>query len=287
MDTEQLKTFLEVSRTRHFGRAAQKLFLSQSAVSSRIKALEDQLGTPLFIRNRNDIQLTAAGNRLLNHADNILNAWNRAKHDVGIEDEMKTSLAIAGTPSLWDISLQDWLHRLHQTQPDIAIHAEVLDTSAILSRLMEGSLDLGFTFEPPQAPQLEIRQIAAISLQMVSDKANINASEALANDYVLVDWGLAFAIAHARHFPNAGPPTISLPLGRIAQEYLLNCGGSAYLTEPTVEGAITAGKLFKVADAPVIERPAYAVWSANMKKSELVHKALDLMSEADSGQITW
>lgn len=48
MDTELLKTFLEVSRTRHFGRAAESLYLTQSAVSFRIRQLENQLGCEPF-----------------------------------------------------------------------------------------------------------------------------------------------------------------------------------------------------------------------------------------------
>ena len=53
VDTELLKTFLEVSRTRHFGRAAEALYLTQSAVSFRIRQLENQLGVNLFTRHRN------------------------------------------------------------------------------------------------------------------------------------------------------------------------------------------------------------------------------------------
>ncbi len=60
MDTELLKTFLEVSRTRHFGRAAEALYLTQSAVSFRIRQLENQLGVNLFTRHRNNIRLTTA-----------------------------------------------------------------------------------------------------------------------------------------------------------------------------------------------------------------------------------
>lgn len=276
MDTDQLRTFLEISRTRHFGRAAQNLFLSQSAVSSRIKALEAQLGTPLFVRTRNNIQLTPAGNRLLVHAENILAAWGRAKHDVAIEENKGVSLAIAGTPSLWDITLQEWLHKLHTNQPGIAIHGEVLDTEEMVRRLMEGTLDLGFTFESPQVPQIEIQQIMTIPLIMVSNRANLSVYEALSKDYVLVEWGLAFSIAHARHFPELLSTAIRLPLGRIAQDYLLSCGGSAYLAEPTISEAIAQGKLYRVEDAPVIERPAYAIYSAGKERSDSVHTALEL-----------
>ena len=65
MDTELLKTFMEVSRTRHFGRAAENLYLTQSAVSFRVRQLEGLLGVELFSRQRNNIRLTPAGEKLL------------------------------------------------------------------------------------------------------------------------------------------------------------------------------------------------------------------------------
>ena len=278
MDTDQLKTFLEVSRTRHFGRAAQNLFLSQSAVSARIKGLEEQIGTPLFVRDRNDIHLTPAGHRLLNHSESILAAWNRAKYDVMIEDEMDASLAVAGMPSLWDITLLEWLHAMHQNQPGVVIHAEVQDANTILHKLMEGTLDLGFVFEAPQVAQIETQQIATIPLIMVSSRSNISSKEALLQEYILVDWGHAFAIAHTRHFSDASPPRVRLPLGRIALDYLLACGGSAYLAEPMVNTALAAGTLFRVDDAPIIERPAYALYTRNPEQAELIQQSLELLT---------
>jgi DNA-binding transcriptional LysR family regulator len=72
MDTDLLRTFIEVSKTRHFGRAAENLYLTQSAVSFRIRQLEQQLGVSLFARHRNNIQLTQSGEHLLPYA-----AWHR------------------------------------------------------------------------------------------------------------------------------------------------------------------------------------------------------------------
>lgn len=88
MDTELLKTFTEVSRTRHFGRAAESLYLTQSAVSFRIRQLENQLGVNLFTRHRNNIRLTAAGEKLLPYAETLMSTgrpparrW-RIPHDI-------------------------------------------------------------------------------------------------------------------------------------------------------------------------------------------------------------
>ena len=278
MDTEQLKTFLEVSRTRHFGRAAQNLFLSQSTVSARIKGLEDQIGTPLFVRDRNDIHLTPAGHRLLSHSESILAAWNRAKQSVAIQDDMETLLAVAGMPSLWDITLQGWLQAMHKNQPGVVIQAEVHDSDAILRRLMEGTLDLGFVFEAPQMAKIESRLVARIPLILVSSHAGTNSDAAFGQEYILVDWGNTFSISHARHFPDISPPRIRLPLGRIALDYLLACGGSAYLAEPMVSAALASSKLFRVDDAPVIERPAYALYAGNAEQVELIEQSMELIT---------
>ncbi|CAM5206211.1 LysR family transcriptional regulator [Alishewanella longhuensis] len=102
MDTELLKTFLEVQRTRHFGKAAENLYLTQSAVSFRIRQLEQQLGVNLFVRYRNNIQLTAAGERLLPHAQTMLSALQRARHDVALSAQQAKQLAIAAPTTIWD-----------------------------------------------------------------------------------------------------------------------------------------------------------------------------------------
>ncbi len=100
VDTELLKTFLEVSKTRHFGRAAESLYLTQSAVSFRIRQLETQLGTNLFTRHRNNIRLTLAGERLIiPYAESLMNTWLQAKEISHASQH--SELSIGATASLW------------------------------------------------------------------------------------------------------------------------------------------------------------------------------------------
>lgn len=82
MDLELLRTFLEVARLRNFGRAAEALYLTQAAVSARIKLLETQLDVQLFDRYKRDIRLTPEGNRLVRHAELLLANWRKARQDV-------------------------------------------------------------------------------------------------------------------------------------------------------------------------------------------------------------
>ena len=278
MDIDLLKTFLEVYRTRHFGRTAENLYLTQSAVSARIRLLEETLGAPLFTRTRNDIQLTPAGTRLLKYAESILNAWNRARQDAALGEEDKISLAIGGAFSLWDILLQDWTHRLYRELPRVALQAEAHGTEVLIRRLLDGALDVGFMFEPPQMTELLVREIASIKLIMVADRPNLTAREAVGNGYIMTDWGTSFAIAHARHFPDMPPPAARMGLGRLALVFLLHHGGATYLAEQMVSEYLQSGRLHRVHDAPVIDRQVYVVYPLASARRALLEEVLGMFT---------
>ena len=149
------------------------------------------------------------------------------------------------------------------------------EAEIILGKLLEGTLDLGFIFETPQVAQLEAHQIANVPLILVSSWKDISATEAVQKKYVFVDWGLSFVTAHARHFPGISSPAIHLPLGRIALDYLLACGGSAYLAEPMATAVMQEGRLYRVADGPVIERSVYGLFPRDSERIELIQQALN------------
>lgn len=274
VDIDLLKTFLEVNRTRHFGKASENLFVTQSTVSSRIKLLEEVIGTALFIRTRNDIQLTAAGQRLIRHAESMLTIWNQARQQIAIDDEDKIPLTIAGMPSLWDIALQGWLHKIYAKYPQLALSTETTSIELANRRLMDGTLDIAFTFEPLQLSGIQCIEIMRVPLVMVSSKPGLDVQSAIKRDYVMVDWGTIFTATHARNFPEMSTPVLRTGLGRLALEFILECGGTAYLAEPMVSAHIREGQLHKVQDAPVIERAAYACFPEVSEKQALLMKLL-------------
>lgn len=188
MDIDLLRTFLEVYRTRHFGQAADNLFVTQSAVSARIKLLEETLGVPLFTRSRSNIQLTPMGQRFLCYAESIVTTRNRARQDVAAEQEDAVLLAVGGVPSLWDIVLQSWLDCVYAGFTDVHVNAEVTSSEVILRRLLDGTLDLGFFFEAPQEGGLQAVPTMSVPLVLVCSRPGVSVTEALGKDYVLVDW---------------------------------------------------------------------------------------------------
>ena len=273
MDIGILKTFLEVNRTRHFGRAAENLFLTQSAVSARIRLLEQTIGAELFTRSRNNIDLTPTGHKLLKHAETITNTWNRARQEIAMEDPNQISLAVGGVSSLWDIMLQTWLDKQLEKHPTLSANAEVHGQDVLVRKLIDGALDLIFLFETTQMPEVMVEDVGQISLIMVSSEKYSSAEDAIKN-YVLVDWGTSFSIAHAQHFPDLPPPKLRVQVGRLAYNHILDSGGAAYLAESMVSEDLANHKLYKVDNAPVIKRTAYAAFLPSSDKKDLISSAI-------------
>jgi DNA-binding transcriptional LysR family regulator len=274
MDIDLFRTFLEVERVRHFGKAAEHLFVTQSAVSARIRLLEQSLGVALFTRSRNDIQLTPAGLRLKKHAETIVGAWGRARQETGLEPEYTETIAIGAIWDLWDIFLKKWAAKLRGSLPNSGLQLEASTSDALIRKLVDGLLDLVFVFEPPQISGIEIREVTRINLIMVSTQPDQNVLEATQSGYVMVDWGTNFGLTHARLFPDIPTPSVRIGLGALASHHILSCGGAAYLAEQLLEIPQYDKKLFRVSDAPTIERPSYAVYRPDSERETSIQAAL-------------
>ncbi len=282
MDIETLRTFLEITRTRHFGRAAENLCVTQSAVSARIRQLEDRLRTPLFYRTRNNIQLTAAGNRLIPHAEHIVTRWVRVQQQISAPEDSKTLLSVSGTSSLWNVLLQRWLERVYSQRKDVALQVDVQSSDSQVRRLVERTLDFAFSFETPSIHELTVQEVAAIQLVMVCAKADQQVADVIKDRYVIVDWGTSFASAHAEYFPDIPPPVLRVGLGRIAQSFILNQGGAAYLDQSAIETELNKGKLFAVKDAPTFERYVYAIYRTDNERVKDIRELCNLVEGPDT-----
>ncbi|WP_417763140.1 HTH-type transcriptional regulator HdfR [Shewanella sp.] len=277
MDTDLLKTFLEVSHTRHFGKAADNLFLTRSAVSFRVKQLETILGVELFERQRNNIQPTPAGERMLVHAEAVLMAWERAKQDVSLSQHQSVQLAIGAAPNLWDAFLQEFLQNLHKGMMGISLRTEVLTQSVLTRQLMERTLDIAISFDPPKLEEFELLQIGEVVLSLVASEPADNLQQLSARQYIKVDWGTAFNIQHARDFAQLPLPVLHTGSARIALDFLINNGGSAFLPQNMVQTEIDKGVLHWVKNAPSISRNVYISYLANNERLSEIRRAVDFL----------
>jgi LysR family transcriptional regulator, flagellar master operon regulator len=272
VETELLRTFIEVYRMRSFTRAAQNLSITPSAVSARVRQLEREVGRTLLSRNSQGVKLTPAGERMLRHAVGIVEAMDRAQRHVALED--RAPVTVAGVASFWDLFLQEWLHRVRLHMPQIAPWVEVSSAVRIAERLAQGEVQLGFLYSPPQIPDLTLREVRQVELVLVSSRPGQGVDETLAAGYVLMDWGTVFNSDHNRYFRHRPPAAARSNSGRVAHRLLLACGGGAYLPRALVEADLAAGRLFVVPDAPVFEMRAYAAHLAHGEQRELLEQML-------------
>ena len=272
MDIELLKTFLEVRRTRHFGKAAENLYLTQAAVSARIRQLERMLGVKLFIRSRNNIQLTSEGERLVAHAQTVLLAWSRARQELALENAEFTQIHIGLRSGLWNPALQQRLVELHRSVPGLVMRTEGHMPDAAVKMLLDRTLDISISYDPPNLPEFKLRELGSLSLYLYSSRRKATVSSALEDSYVYMDWGSAFARFHAKRFGENVVPVLRTNISESAGDFIRNNGGAAYLPESV---AAATRRLYRVESAPVYSRPLHAAYRSNSEKLPLIETVLE------------
>ncbi|ACX89949.1 HTH-type transcriptional regulator HdfR [Pectobacterium parmentieri] len=267
MDTELLKTFLEVSRTRHFGRAAESLYLTQSAVSFRIRQLETQLGANLFTRHRNNIRLTPAGERLLPYAESLIGTWQIAKKEVA-RSQQHSLLSVGATASLWEVYLTPWLQSLYQQRPLLQLEARIALRHSLVKQLHERQLDLLITTEPPKMEELASQLLGNFSLSLFAAEAHPPGQEL---PYIKLEWGADFHQQEHRLLANEQLPVLTTTSAHLTRQLLETTGGCAFLPSHWLQ---TYTNLQIVGDSQPVVRPFYAVWLQNSDQQTMIRQLL-------------
>src|SRR6267143_596350 len=165
LDSRQLRAFTTLARTGSFTLAAKDLFLSQSAVSHSMKALEQDVGCRLLDRLGKTVILTQAGEQLLHHAETILQEMSLARASLEQLGKWgRAKLRIGATATACEHILPGVLRELKESFPECMISIEPGDTPEAISLLRSNRVDIAFTLEPKQEEQLEFHPIFADEL---------------------------------------------------------------------------------------------------------------------------
>jgi DNA-binding transcriptional LysR family regulator len=161
METRHLRYFVAVAEERHFGRAAQRLHMAQPPLSQQIKQLEEQLGTPLFERTTRKVELTPAGELLLERGRRILADLEELESDVvqvgqGAAGVLRVGLAGSATYRL----LPPLVQRARTEMPGLrlTVRGEML-TPQMVGDLEEGRLDVAVLRPPVDSPEVELHYL--------------------------------------------------------------------------------------------------------------------------------
>jgi DNA-binding transcriptional LysR family regulator len=156
MNLNQLEGFLETVREGSFTRAAEKLFLTQPALSLQIKALEEELGESLFERQGKQLRLTDAGRVLQQRAEQILDLVQQTRRDVSAHKELRQGRLSIGTNDTNCLYLlPSVLRSFHERFPGIELSLTDRKSSEVVKLVAEGTVDFGIATLPLLDPRIE------------------------------------------------------------------------------------------------------------------------------------
>lgn len=249
MQIAVLETFLAIATTGSFHAAALKLNVTQTTVSARIKALETGLGAQLFDRGRGGTRLSAAGVRLMPHAEQMLRSWEFVSAEIATDPGARGALRLGAQLSLWDALLVDmavWLEQEQGVVPFTLNYDHALDMGvAVAERLV----DLALVHDRPTQPGIEVTDLPDERLTLVSDQPLT-----LGRDEMPLFINLEFCAEYDRLWQQVMPPGSRqhIVLGNVAMglRYLMRRGGVGYFPEVMVAGLLRRGRLHAVRGAP-------------------------------------
>lgn len=177
MDLRQLKYFVRVAELGSFSKAAAFLKIAQPALSRQIRNLEIEHKEALLIRNGRGVELTEAGNRLLEHARGVLRLVDRAYEDMENARSGKLGRVTIGMPATLSVIVATPLvRRLRERLPDAKFTLAHGRSSQLQEWLLGGTLDMALVLDAPATPMLEIHHISSDHLGVMGTR------EMLGND---------------------------------------------------------------------------------------------------------
>lgn len=152
------RTFLEVAKTGSLSRAAENLYVSQSAVSQTIRLLEEQLQVRLYTRSRSGVQLTAEGKLLLDYVTHALGMLRSGEEKLAQMRTLQTGeLTIGASDTVTKTYLLSRIEAFHKAYPGIHIRVRTGTSNKVLDYLHSGTVDLAFASEPRNAEVYHLR----------------------------------------------------------------------------------------------------------------------------------
>lgn len=282
MNIDHMRAFLEVAATGSFQTAADRLNVTQSTVSARIKVLEERLDRILFHRRRTGAEMTAAGKHFHRYAVVAVRAWEQARQEIALPDALTSVVGLGVHFSLWDRLCVAWVDRMRAMAPDLGVNLSVDYSEPLTRRLLDGFLDLAVLYVPQQRPNLVVELLMEEALVMVSTVKDRQVAS-WSPEYIYTDWGPDFRAAHSMAYPDSARPNMQFDLAALTLDYILSHGGTSYFLEATVAPYVARGELFLVEKAPVFRRPAYLAYPEDHAAPERLEVAIRALREIVNG----
>jgi DNA-binding transcriptional LysR family regulator len=249
-----LRYFAVVAEEQHVGKAAARLYISQPALSQQIRALEEQVGLPLFVRHPRGVALTEAGVALLAEARDVLGRSERL--EATVEDLRRggsAALKVGVPPGLPRDLIPPVVAALRDLHPGARLAVEELTTPEQLIALGDGSLDLGIVREPVGDAKLAARTLLSEPLGV-----SLPAAHPLAARATLTLRELAGEVFVC--FPRAWAPSLHDVLVDELRAQDIDARFQDAASVATTESMVAAGHGLTLSARPWLEGTPGIVW---------------------------
>jgi len=172
MNQRFVEAFYWVATLKSMTRAADKLFMTQSAISSRVAALEEELGILLIDRrDRQQFALTNAGMRFLSYAERLMTLHRQMRDELGTDDAGVHLLRVGAIESVLHTWLIPMLQHLRSVHANLQLELTVEITPVLVEAVKRGTLDLVFAAQSISAPDIRTRPLPTMEMVFVGAKA--------------------------------------------------------------------------------------------------------------------
>jgi LysR family positive regulator for ilvC len=178
MDQHELRLFLHLARSLHFGRTSRELHVSPSALSRTIQRMEEEVGRPLFTRDRRSVELAPAGVLLEEYAAETLSRFEAlVERAAGAEERLTGTISVFASVTACQSFLPGVLTSFRKRHPDIHIRLETGYATDALGMLARGAVDVAVAALPERTPAgLVSRTILVTPLVFVAPTADSEVS---------------------------------------------------------------------------------------------------------------
>ena len=289
MNLNHLAIFHVVALEKSVTLGAERLCISQPAVSKQLQELERAFGTPLFDRLPRGVRLTEAGELLEKYARRLFALETEAEGALAeLRGLARGRLAVGASLTIGGYLLPDVLARFHQRYPGVALNVEIANTDEIQQRLLDGALDIGLTEGFVDHPELEVEIFHEDQMVVIVPAGHpllnepfVTAARLCREPFVVREEGSGTravvdrAFAEAREAPR---PVMSLGSIEAIKRAVAAGVGVAMVSGLTVDLEVEAGR---VAVLPIsdltVRRPLHRLYLRGKHKSRAVHAfALEL-----------
>lgn len=220
MTLTELRYVVALAHERHFGRAAQKCFVTQPTLSLALAKLEDELGVKLFERNKNEVLVTARGSEIVEQARRVLDEVAKIPHIArGGRDQLAGALRLGAIPTIGPYLLPDLVPILRKRAPAMPLAIEENLTGNLAPMLRDGELDVVIIALPFAVPGVKTRVVYEEPFSVVvpeghrwQERKAVKPGELAGENLLVLNAGHCFRDQVMEACP--GQPNTALPEGR-------------------------------------------------------------------------